>query len=363
MRVKSPQLLGFFAVYRQSVSWQWAGKPSNLDRQQRNEQMRLLLTTYHHAFLAPGGGETEFLQLAEYMNENGVRADFYGHASRPLRYYDAIVHFSAVGGGQILLRHVREQGKPIILIPNYNFFSPSAGSLPVVQEHFDLADVIVLRTQVEAELCKTLFQVAHDKIVVVPPGISAAFARPVPDDLFRSAYGVGRFVLWVGVLDEAKQQLQAIEALHDLDVPLIFIGGYHDRAYYAKCKAAASEKVRFLPYLQPGSDIIRSAMQSCSVYLELGEDFPGHSAIEAGLAGAPLVLRDHPWSRELLGDDISYVASSEPGAIVSAVSAALDSGKRGALVERIKQRLVQPQTTALLIEDIEQYLARRHGGA
>lgn len=318
--------------------------------------MRLLLTTYHHAFLAPGGGETEFLQLAEYMNENGVRADFYGHASRPLRNYDAVVHFSAVGGGQGLLRNVRGQGKPIILIPNYNFFNPSPGSIGIVQEHVDLADIIVLRTEVEAELCKKLFIGADHKIVVVPPGISATFARPVPDDLFRSAYGMKRFVLWVGVLDGAKQQLQAIEALRDVDVPLIFIGGYRDRAYFSACKAAASDRVRFLPYLQPGSDIIRSAMQSCSVYLELGEDFPGHSALEAGLAGAPLVLRDHPWSRELLGNDVNYVVSNEPAAITEAVSETLTNGKRGALVDRIKRRLVQPETTGLLIRAIEEFL-------
>src|SRR5947199_6420984 len=89
-------------------------------------RMRLLLTTYHQAFLAPGGGETEFLQLAEYMSEIGVRADFYGHTSRPLRQYDAVVHFSAFGGGEGLLRSVREAGKPIILLPNYNFFNPTS---------------------------------------------------------------------------------------------------------------------------------------------------------------------------------------------------------------------------------------------
>ncbi len=90
--------------------------------------MRLLLTTYHQAFLSPGGGETEFLQLAEYLSENGVRADFYGHGSRPLRQYDAVVHFSAVGGGEGLLRSIRDAGKPIILLPNYNFFNLASTS-------------------------------------------------------------------------------------------------------------------------------------------------------------------------------------------------------------------------------------------
>jgi glycosyltransferase involved in cell wall biosynthesis len=320
--------------------------------------MRLLLTTYHQAFLAPGGGETEFLQLAEYMNESGIRADFYGPTSRPLRFYDAVVHFSAFGGGEGLLQNIRKVGKPIILLPNYNFFTPSPDAHAVVQQHFDLSDMVVVRTHAEAELCKKSFTIDHQKLVVVAPGISPTFARPVADDLFRSAYGLEKFILWVGILEEAKQQLEAVEALHDLEIPLIFIGGYRDRAYLQKCKAAARESVRFLPYLQPGSEIIRSAMQSCDVYLELGVDFPGHSAIEAGLAGAPLVLKEHPWSRELLGDDVIYIVPGRADAIREGVEMCLEQGKRNLLVRRIEQQLVQPASTGRLIEQIELLLGR-----
>jgi glycosyltransferase involved in cell wall biosynthesis len=322
--------------------------------------MRLLLTTYHQAFLAPGGGEAEFLDLAEYMSENGVRADFYGHTSRPLRHYDAVVHFSAFGGGEGLLRSIRDAGKPIVLLPNYNFFNPASTSRQVVQQHFDLSDLIVIRTHVERELCKATFEVDDRKLVTVPPGINPSFGKFVADDLFRSAYGLERFILWVGALEETKQQLQAIEALNQSQIPLVFIGGYRDRSYFEKCKAVASEQMRFLPYLHPGSEIIRSAMQGCDAYLELGADFPGHSAIEAGLAGAPLVLHEHPWSRELLGDDVTYIAADNSD-IRDGISRALASNKRGVLVDRIKQRLVQPESTARLIEQIELLLEKWPG--
>jgi glycosyltransferase involved in cell wall biosynthesis len=246
------------------------------------------------------------------------------------------------------------------LLPNYNFFNTASTSAKVVREHLDLADLIVVRTHVESKLCKASFHVDDRKLVIVPPGINPSFAKLVPDDLFRSAYGLERFILWVGVLEEAKQQLQAIEALNDYEIPLIFIGGYRDRSYFEKCRAVASDHVRFLPYLQPASDIIRSAMQSCEIYLELGADFPGHSAIEAGLAGAPLVLHEHPWSRELLGDDVTYIAADNSG-IGEGVSSALAGKKRGVLVNRIKQRLVQPESTARLIEQIELLLERWPG--
>jgi glycosyltransferase involved in cell wall biosynthesis len=322
--------------------------------------MRLLLTTYHQAFLAPGGGEAEFLQLAEYLSENGVRADFYGHTSRPLRQYDAVVHFSAFGGGEGLLRSIRDAGKPIILLPNYNFFNAASTSVQTVQEHLDLADLVVIRTHVECELCKASFDIDDGKLAIVPPGINPAFAKLVSDDLFRSAYGLERFILWVGALEESKQQLEAIEALNDYEIPLVFMGGYRDRSYFEKCKTAASDHVRFLPYLRPGSDIIRSAMQSCDAHLELGADFPGHSAIEAGLAGAPLVLHEHPWSREILGDDVTYIAADN-STVREGVSNALAGKKRDLLVDRIKRSLVQPDSTARLIEQIELLLERWPG--
>ncbi|ATN33159.1 mannosyltransferase [Rhizobium sp. ACO-34A] len=320
--------------------------------------MRILLTTYHQAFLTPAGGETELHQLAEFLSDCGARADIYGPNSRRLSTYDVVIHFSTHGAGEGLLSDIKSAGKPIVLLPNFNFFDQHHQSKNIVQRHLDLADLIVLRTQVEKSLCEANFNVADGKLVVIPPGIAPAFGKPAEEGLFQNAYGLQDYVLWVGQLAEHKRQLEAIEALADLEVPLVMIGGYADKRYYERCKAAVGDNVRFLPNVQPASEILRSAMQSCSAYLELGDDFPGFSAIEAALAGRPMVLNEHPWSREIFGDAPVYVA---PGRFEMLHAAILDAIKGGAsqnLAEQIKAHHLQPNPTKQLLHLITTKLQR-----
>ena len=309
-----------------------------------------MLTTYHQAFLSPGGGETELHQLAEYINDVGVRADLYGPNSRRLSAYDAVIHFSAHGGGEDLLRDVKAAEKPIVLIPNFNFFDRQHKAHDVVQRHLDLADLVILRANAEKVVCLENFSVDSSKIVVVPAGIDPRFGKPAEAGLFQSAYGLDQYILWVGQIAEHKRQLEVITALRGIDTPLVFVGGYADKHYYDKCRAAAGENVRFLSYMQPASEILRSAMQSCAVYLELGDDYPGFSALEAALAGSPMVLNDHPWSRETFGDLPVYVDSLTPAALQNAIATAISSSAGEQLTQKMRRLHLQPGPTKQLLE-------------
>ncbi|MCM2458016.1 glycosyltransferase family 4 protein [Rhizobium sp. CG4] len=320
--------------------------------------MRILLTTYHQAFINPAGGEAELQQLSEFLNDVGARAEIYGPQSKRLGFYDAVIHFSTHGGGEGLLRDIKAAGKPIILVPNFNFFDLDHKSIDVVQRHLDLADIVVLRTQVEYELCQRNFVVPGGKITIVPPGIASGFGRPAEDGLFQAAYGMNEFILWVGQLAEHKRQLETIVALKNVSVPLVFIGGYADRTYYETCRAMAGDNVRFLPYMLPASEILRSAMQSCSLYLELGDDAPGFSVLEAALAGSPLLLRDHPWSRELLGDIPTYLPSNPFDCLLETVLEKT-SGVSAQIRDADKwKRYIQPNPTIEMLDLISDFLKR-----
>lgn len=315
--------------------------------------LRILLTTYHQAFLAPAGGETELHQLAEFMSDCGVRADVYGPNSRRLSTYDVVVHFSTHGGGEGLLSDIKSAGKPIVLIPNFNFFDRSHPSKDIVQRHLDLADIVVLRTRVEEDLCESNFAISRNKLAVIPPGIPGSFDKPADRGLFQSAYGLEKYVLWVGQLAQHKRQKEAIEALAELSLPLVIIGGYSDKQYFEQCRASSRGNVRFLPYVQPASEILRSALQSCSAYVELGDDYPGFSAIEAALTGAPMVLNDHPWTREIFGDFPTYTPPNSWGQLRETVEHAARNSRITDLALFTRQNYLQPKPTAQLIQLIQ----------
>jgi len=307
----------------------------------------------------PAGGETELHQLTEFISDCGARADIYGPNSRPLKTYDAVVHFSTHGGGEGLLKEIKAAGKPVILIPNFNFFDQNHQSKSIVQRHLDLADIVVLRTQAEKKLCQSDFGLTDDKLAVIAPGIAPSFDKPAEEGLFQSAYGLDSYVLWVGQLAQHKRQLEAIVALAELSLPLVMIGGYAEKKYYEECRAAAGGNVRFLPFVQPASEILRSAMQSCSVYLELGDDYPGFSAIEAALTGAPMVLNDHPWSREILGDEPDYIQPNCWSRLLEVVVKAAARPRATERMRDMRQRYLQPNPTTELLELIQNLLAKR----
>lgn len=306
--------------------------------------MRVLLTTYHQAFLAPAGGEAELVDMAARLRGFGLQADIYGHGSQPLSQYDLVLHFSAHGGGEALLKEVKAAGKPIVLLPNLAMNQVDQGNRPVIESHFALADRIVFRAKCDAAAAKATFSLPDDKIAYVPLAVDPCFGEQADEYIFPVVYGGERdYLLWVGILEECKNQLKVIEALKDQPVPVVFVGSYRDRAYYDACRAAAPSHFTFVPQLTPKSEALRSAYQNCRAYVELPSEPPGMSALEAGLAGAPLLLTDCEWSREYFGDAAVLVDPNSPDAIRAGVEAVLAQGRVSTVVEAIQSCYTAPE--------------------
>jgi len=316
--------------------------------------MRVLLTTYHQAFLAPAGGEAELVDMAARLRGFGLQADIYGHNSQPLSHYDLVLHFSAHGGGEELLKQVKAAGKPVVLLPNLAMNQVNQGNRPVIESHFALADRIVFRAECDAAAAKAAFALPESKLASVPLAVDACFGEAADEFIFPVVYGGEQdYLLWVGILEERKNQLQVIQALKDQEMPVIFVGAYRDQAYYDACRAAAPSHFRFVPHLTPKSEALRSAYQNCRAYIELPSEPPGMSALEAGLAGASLLLTDCAWSREYFGDEAVLVDPNSPQAIRDGVKAVLARGKSASLAQTIQNRFTAPEALRGLIEILQ----------
>jgi glycosyltransferase involved in cell wall biosynthesis len=311
---------------------------------------RVLITTYHQAFLLRGGGEYEIFSIADALKRSGMIADIYGPYSRSLDCYDVILHFSVHGGGLDLLKRVRSAGKPVVLWPNLWVREVSQGLVALVNEHVQLADVVVFKSSAELMHFSERFALPPEKALRVPIGADSSYLRPAQAGLFTSLYVLDRYAIWFGVIEPSKNQLAAIRVLREKGIPLVLVGHSRDEQYYKKCIEAGGDGVLFIQGLPQKSEIVRSALRDSLFYIEISYEPPGLSAIEAGLSGCKLVLSASDWSYEHFGEHAIYADPSHDDTIARAVDSVLslenDSSK---LVAALKP-LCLPDSIEPLIE-------------
>lgn len=283
---------------------------------------RVLLTTYHHAFLKKGGGEFEIFSVSEKLKRRGLIADIYGPLSRSIENYDVVLHFSVHGGGLDLLQHLHEQGKPIALWPNLWVKSAPQELVELVNAHVRLADVLIFKSEAEQAMFASFFDLPDAKVRRVITQADADYMRPAPKGLFSQLYEVEDYAIWLGIIEPVKNQLAAIRATRSAGIPLVLVGSHRDNTYYQQCREEGKDHVTFIDALPARSEILRSALHDAKLYIETSTEPPGLSAIEAGLAGCKLVLSDSTWTREHFGDHAFYCDPTEQSSVVTAVQAA-----------------------------------------
>jgi hypothetical protein len=269
--------------------------------------LRVLITTYHQAFLTRGGGEYELQSIADGLRQLGVIADIYGPYSRPIEFYDVVLHFSVHSGGLELLREIRSKGRPVVLWPNLWARELNSETVCSIREHLELARFVAFKSLSERDRFLSQIPVEAEKLALCRWIADLSYLKAAPSGLFKTLYRVHDYALWFGIIEPVKNQLAAIRILREKGIPLVIVGRYRDEAYFQTCREAGGDNVLFIEALPQKSEIVRSALQSASFYVELSLEPPGLSAIEAGLSGCRLLLSESDWSREILGDHAVFV--------------------------------------------------------
>lgn len=293
---------------------------------------KVLLTTYHQAFVVRGGGEYELLSIADGLRQFGIIADIYGPYSRPIEFYDVVLHFSVHAGGLDLLRSVKSHGKPVVLWPNLWARDQDPASLKTICEHVALADLVTFKSLAEKRNFLGFVEVPEAKIVDCKAVADMYHLKPVPRELFCELYGVKSYALWIGLIEPRKNQKAIIGPLRELGIPLVLVGKYRDRSYYNECRREGGDDVAFIDSLPQRSEIVRSAFQCAKFYVELSLEPAGLSALDAGLSGCRLLLSDSEWSREHFQDHAEYADPLSPADIAAGVERVLKRDHQKAVV-------------------------------
>lgn len=311
--------------------------------------LKCLLTTYSTAFVVSGGGESELVQAAEILNSHGISADVYGTGSRPMSFYDVVMHFSVHENGCAILQDAVRRKKRVVLWPNVWWSDkPKLSEIDRVAKMVAAADTLIFKSQAELDNFTAHITIPKKKAAVISGWVSNRFLAPADEDLAATICAGDNFALSLGLIEPIKNQLHTIQALNRLHLNGVFIGGPRHDGYYRACVEEAHPGILFLPFMQPCSAMLRSIIKRCAVMVEPSFDPPGRSALEGAVMRRPLVLNDGPWQREHFADGVWYSGNGSVNSIISAIQAASVDCYEDARVGKNHDRVLEKYSEAVI---------------
>ena len=223
------------------------------------------------------------------------------------------------------------------------------------------SQAVVFNSTLEGERLARCLDLSTDDIAgeVVPVGIDPAELEDADPAPFSRRFGLERFVLSVGRIEDLKNQRTLIEALADLPLPLVIVGGVNPRHrwYNRSLERAAAARPRTLLLRGLPRPMLISALAAAAVHvLPSWFETAGLTSLEAALAGCAVVSTDCGYARAYLGDEAEYCDPADPGSIGRAVDAALARGPSEALRRRVLERFTV-EASAAAMEDIYRRVA------
>lgn len=203
---------------------------------------------------------------------------------------------------------------------------PEPGYQDMVTEIAELADGLIYLSERERTVFEKLVGDVGTPGYLVRNPVDARHFQNADRDLFRQAYGLKDYVVCVARIEPRKNQLMLVNALRDSNLPIVLIGHEAHPEYADLIRRFGGSNVLMIDRLEPNSDMLRSAIAGSRVFVlpSWAEGAP-LTALEAGAAGANMVLSDRSGEREYIGDRARYCDPSDPDSIRDAVLEAWDA--------------------------------------
>lgn len=210
-----------------------------------------------------------------------------------------------------------------------------------VREMVGQADHVILLSEFEKRALAGIGAQPKASTIIHNPVDGDRFGNADPD-LFAETFGVKDYILCVARIEPRKNQLMILHALRDLNLPIVLIGHGTNEEYNALLERYAGDNVHLVGRISPDDPLLASAIAGCRVFVlpSWSEGAP-LAALEAGAAGATMVLSDRSSEPEYFGDFARYCDPADPASIRSAILEAydnpLDAAGRAALQSHVEQ--------------------------
>ncbi|MCP9627193.1 glycosyltransferase [Rhodopseudomonas palustris] len=316
--------------------------------------MRVLFNTYPWAFATPGGGEIQLLKYAEHLPALGVEVVLHD-IWKPAFDRVSLVHFFGCLGGSIqFCGYAKSRSLPLVITSSLWITEETAHRYPMdeIRAQLSLADLVITNSNTESDTLARVFSLPRERFTAVMNGVEPRFAGPHDPALFRERFGIeGPFVLNVGNVEARKNQLGLLRAMAGHDLPVVVIGHIREPDYGRQMLAEGGDRLRYLGPLDHGDPLLASAYAACSAFvLPSTLETPGLAALEAAVAGAPLVVTSEGSTRDYFGDLAQYVRHDDPADIRRGIDAALAAGPGRELQSHILNNFSWSAVTATLVD-------------
>jgi glycosyltransferase involved in cell wall biosynthesis len=338
-----------------------------------DKKISILLGAQPAIAIKKGGLYIQLLKTKEHIDKLGFNTDFYNPWIEPRKEkYDIFHLFGANFSTNIIGNLVKETGIPLILTPVY-FSKHNRKNLRMINrtnkflfrfvkfstphiytnELLQIADRILPNTHMEKHLITDGFGIQEDKVTVIHNGVDERFSKATPD-LFIEKFGEKDFLLYVGYIgNERKNTLQFIKALEGVDIKTFLIGSVVKTAYCKRCleEIRKNKRITILEPLPHNSKLLESAYAACDTFI-LPSIFetPGLAALEAGLAGAKIVITLYGGTKEYFREEATYIQPNSVSSIRKGIEKSLDKKKTPVLKKYIKEHFLWGKIAEKLAE-------------
>ncbi|MFN0158060.1 MAG: glycosyltransferase [Bacteroidota bacterium] len=341
--------------------------------------MNIVMAGYQAISILHGGPNTQLRKTAQYLPESGIQVKLFDPWSGVTRENCDVFHLFAANIGTFhLAREIHALGIPLIVSPiiyslhSNTFIRSVLKSTRLAQQlgkgiwsdYSIAADICgwssrcLPNTQAESDLLIKGLGIDRENIRVVPNGVDERFAGADPT-LFKKKYGLENFILNVGHIGhERKNVLNLIKALGQIDHPAVIIGRIIRSPYGDACvrEAARHKHILLIDGLDNQSEMLASAYAACDVFaLPSLFETPGIAALEAGLAGAKVVITPYGGTKEYFDKMADYVEPHSVELMREGIVRSLMKKKDDLLKNRIKKEYLWPsiaQKTAAVYRDM-----------
>ncbi|MCK4338867.1 MAG: glycosyltransferase [Candidatus Cloacimonetes bacterium] len=327
--------------------------------------MKIILASYQSIMLIRGGPSYKIVETKKCLEKSGIDVNYFDAFDKNLDLLKAdLVHlFAANVATYSLAKNLKHYG--IKFVVNPIFFSKHSPTLLKIYQNFEkpfhrlfkrtysdysisrqiceCAELVLPNTRAEANLISKGLGINPSRINVVPNGVEERFLNG-DASLFEQKYRIKNFILFVGHIGGARKNvLSLIKALSKINRPAVIIGDVAHTKESEIClqEADKNKNLIIIKGLSHNDPLLASAYAACDTFvLPARYETPGRAALEAGLAGAKIVITKYGGTKEYFENMAEYVDPYSIKSIVCGIEKGLNQKKDDRLKNHIKENFI-----------------------